>query len=88
MDLNLRQGEIVSLEGDARGVRLRCTGGLLWITQPGDSNDYLLRGGREFTVGMPGTIVVVALEQARVAALPRPAKSPGRAWWQLGRAGA
>ncbi|BCR03659.1 hypothetical protein DESUT3_07280 [Desulfuromonas versatilis] len=88
MDMLLREGEILTLQGDARGVRLRCADGVLWITQPGDSNDYLLRNGREFTVARRGTVVVLALREARVAALPRRAANPGRVPWQLARAGA
>jgi hypothetical protein len=66
MEIFLRQGEIFNLEGDARALTIRCLGGSLWITQPGDSRDHLLGPGQAMTVGCRGRIVVVATAEARV----------------------
>lgn len=66
MEIFLQQGEIFNLEGDARELTIRCLGGRLWITQPGDSRDHLLAPGQAMTVGRKGRIVVLATSEARV----------------------
>jgi hypothetical protein len=50
------------LAGDHRGLRIRCTGAALWITQDGDPADYCLDAGEQFTVTRPGLIVLQGLE--------------------------
>lgn len=46
------------------GERVRCEGGLVWLTQSGDATDYLLRAGESFTAQRRGRVVVQALEPA------------------------
>jgi hypothetical protein len=55
------------LTGDARGVSISCLEGDLWITQQGDSRDYMIGPGERFVVDAPGRVVVSSLHQAEIA---------------------
>lgn len=66
----LGRGEMLSLDGDRRGARLRCLEGQLWITQAGDRMDHLVPVGREFVITRTGRVVIQALSSlARVDAM-------------------
>lgn len=66
MDLVLNTGEIISIDGDARNLTVSCLSGALWMTQPEDPKDYIIRPGEKFVVSRKGLIAVTALESARV----------------------
>ena len=51
------------MDGDRRGVKLRCQSGEVWITQPGDFVDHMVAAGREFVITRPGRVVIQALTQ-------------------------
>ena len=57
----LRLGETVSLDGDRRGLRLHCFAGQIWLTQAGDTMDYLITAGRDFVITRAGRVVIQAL---------------------------
>jgi hypothetical protein len=59
----LYRGDTISIDGDHRGVKLRCLSGQVWITQPGDFMDHLLAAGREFVITRSGRVVIQALTQ-------------------------
>ena len=44
----------------ARGARVRCLRGTLWITQEGDREDYFVRAGESFTIERDGVTLVSA----------------------------
>ena len=44
------------------GERVRCERGVVWLTQSGDPEDYILRAGDDFTATRRGRIVAQALE--------------------------
>ena len=54
------------------GDRVECLDGSVWITQDGDPRDVVLEAGEGFTLDRPGTALVYALADARVA-VQRPA---------------
>lgn len=51
-----------SLAGNHVGLRIRCAGAPLWITQENDPDDYRLEPGEQFTVTRPGLVVLQGLE--------------------------
>ena len=67
MDIVLENGEIVCIDGDARNLSIACQAGKLWITQPGDPNDYTLLPGERFMITRKGKIAVTGLGDARVS---------------------
>ncbi len=46
------------------GDAIVCTGGVLWVTQEGDPEDYLLQKGGVFIASRLGAVVVQALGKA------------------------
>ncbi len=73
VDVPLAAGELYRLDGDSRGARLVGLHGILWVTQSGDSADYLLYPGQTFTVTRPGVVLVQGLPEGRLRVVPRPA---------------
>jgi hypothetical protein len=47
--------------GLAKGGVLRVVRGRVWVTQAGDSGDYVLGAGERFVASRPGRVVVEAL---------------------------
>lgn len=64
LDLDRRQ--IVKL-GGARGVRLTCKEGLLWVTQEGLARDDFLTPGRSIEVQTDGAVLIEALSASSAA---------------------
>ncbi len=58
LEVALAPRAVRRLAGDRRGLRIRCTGAALWITQDGDPADYCLGAGEQFTVTRPGPVVL------------------------------
>ena len=52
---------------DGRGLRLRVASGAVWLTQPGDGRDVVLREGESFVIDRPGRTVVQALDPSELA---------------------
>lgn len=75
--IELEQRELVSVE-DARGARVDCLCGRIWITEHGSPGDIVLEAGESYELSRDGIAVVQALREARVA-LRAPAVSPVRA---------
>jgi hypothetical protein len=64
-DVLMHKGQMWRAEGNLRGEVFNCQKGLLWITQQGDLNDYILKTGGSFWVTRPGTVLVEAVEDSR-----------------------
>jgi Protein of unknown function (DUF2917) len=56
--------EIESLAGLQMGDSIICTNGVLWVTQEGDLEDYLLRKGEIFVSNSPGLVLVQAIDDS------------------------
>lgn len=52
------------IEGDARGMVVCCTEGVVWLTQPGDSEDHFIAPGETFAISRKGVVMVEAWRQA------------------------
>ncbi len=85
MDVNLHYAGIqLDTKGfltlkDAKGTRVLCLEGELWITQDGDYEDYLVRPGETLAIAGDGPAIV----QARVASrllLLEPDMKPRAGW--------
>lgn len=53
-----------SIEAVKPGTTLFCDAGVLWVTQPGDNQDYVLTSGQKLTVTKPGKLVIEAMREA------------------------
>lgn len=63
--IHLPQDQIWRIEGEMTGMVIECLAGLLWITQQGDANDYVLSRSDLFRVTQPGVVLVQAVREAR-----------------------
>lgn len=61
----LNKGEVWSLAVQP-GVHIVCTTGVLWVTQSGESRDYILQAGGTWTADRRGTVVVQALSRSHL----------------------
>ncbi len=67
MKINLSKDEIFFIDGDARGVSISCDSGFLWVTQPNDDRDHILRIGKAFNINQKGKVAVVAFKNSIVS---------------------
>lgn len=66
MEIRLGKNEVMTFGGDARQLSVSCHRGELWLTQQGDSNDYLIQPGQHFTVNRKGRVVMLALSPSEL----------------------
>lgn len=64
VEVHLKAGDVVSVDGVAAGLDIESVRGTLWVTQPDDATDYVVEEGRHLTSSQPGRIVVQALSEA------------------------
>lgn len=57
----------------ARGERVRCLRGTLWITQEGDREDHIVSAGEDFTVNRDGVTLVTVIQSPSTLMVTRPA---------------
>ena len=55
---------VEQLPGMDCGDAIVCTAGILWVTQAGDPEDYLLQQGSAFVANSQGLVLVQALSEA------------------------
>jgi quercetin dioxygenase-like cupin family protein len=65
MECCLATGELIRLNGGARGLRLRCTTGRVWLTK-NDGQDYLINAGRSFELSAGENALLEALNPAGI----------------------
>ncbi|MBI3156676.1 MAG: DUF2917 domain-containing protein [Burkholderiales bacterium] len=78
--IEIERGKIVPMK-DARGMRVVCTRGVVWITQHRCTEDVILGAGQSLQVAACGALVVQALRDASVT-LQAPVAAPRRARWR------
>jgi len=58
VEMCMTDGDLFKMEGDHRMTTIVCLEGLLWVTQQGDSTDYLLSAGQSMMVSRPGAVLI------------------------------
>jgi hypothetical protein len=66
--INLDRNEIAAFE-NARGARILCTFGALWITLDDDRRDIVLETGESFDVDRDGRVLVMATQPSSLVVL-------------------
>jgi hypothetical protein len=66
VEILLTGKDLFKLSGDARGTEIVSAGGILWVTQPNDVQDYLLRPGEGVKITRKGMVLVQGSPGARV----------------------
>ena len=79
MHLNLRQpvialepGQVVALD-DAVGTRIVARLGTVWVTEEGETRDYVIGPGDQLVVARPGRTLVQALKPSWISLADGPA---------------
>jgi hypothetical protein len=70
----------MSIEPVPENLRILCRSGRIWLTQSGDSRDFLLRAGESFNAAQHGRIVLWALAETRIEVAARAQEAALR--WQ------
>lgn len=66
MEILLPENETMSIDPVPENLRIVCRSGRIWLTQSGDSRDFLLRAGESFNASRRGQLVLWALAAAQV----------------------
>jgi hypothetical protein len=64
--LSLEPGQVVTLD-DARGIRIRASGGAVWVTYEDNPGDFIVGPGETHVVARNGRTVVQAMQPAHLA---------------------
>jgi hypothetical protein len=64
--VELEQGDLLPLDG-AKGVRVSCIEGSLWLTEERGAGDVVLQPGQSYEVAASGRTLVQAMSRSRVA---------------------
>ena len=64
---------------DAKGVRVSCLDGALWITQERLAADMVLEAGQSAVIDSPGLTLLMALKPSTVRLRERNSRGPARA---------
>jgi hypothetical protein len=56
--VSLARREVLVLSDVECDLQILCATGVIWITQDGDPEDYILERGERFTVTRPGRVVI------------------------------
>lgn len=65
-DVSLARNRLCRVPGGRRGPLVVCLKGVVWLTQRGDEQDYILAAGDWMAIRRRGTVLVQALRDARV----------------------
>jgi hypothetical protein len=65
IEVSLNRHELLRLEGSRRPAVIQSLDGTLWITIPGDLEDYTLKPGETLALSRRGPMVVEALPAGR-----------------------
>ncbi|MBI5639194.1 MAG: hypothetical protein HZA17_02095 [Nitrospirae bacterium] len=62
----MRDGSLLLIDGDGRGITVLCAEGAACLTQPCDPKDHILHSGETFIIDRKGLVAVTALTNARI----------------------
>jgi hypothetical protein len=63
-DIHLNAHEVYRLDGRAQ-VLVQALKGILWVTQKGDGQDYILQPGEVFSAGGDGLILIEGIKNSQ-----------------------
>ena len=66
IELLLRPGQVLNIDNRQRRMAIECKNGLVWVTSAGEYEDCILHAGRSYFPRTKGSIVIEAIDDARV----------------------
>jgi hypothetical protein len=67
IELFLQPRQILDLEEKAHQMTIECKSGVLWVTQSGELEDYMLKAGKRYVPKSKGKVVIQAMKESRLA---------------------
>lgn len=87
MKIDLGAGELCLAEDhplrlrEARGLRIRCTQGTVWITVAGFAHDIYLQAGEDYCIPDNGSVLIEGARHGRVMVNPERKGQANRLSW-------
>ncbi len=66
LQLVLKKHQLLTLNETQPKMAIECKEGVIWVTHAGDRQDYMLKAGRHFNPKGKGSLVIEAIDDARV----------------------
>lgn len=66
IELLLKQHQVLRVDETRPRMTIECKDGIIWVTNSGESQDYMLRRGRRYVPRTHGSIVIEAVNDACV----------------------
>ncbi len=66
IELVLKKHQLLTLNETQPKMAIECKEGVLWVTHAGDPRDYMLKAGLHFSPKGKGSLVIEAIDDARV----------------------
>jgi predicted nucleic acid-binding Zn finger protein len=66
IELLLRPHQVLNLDNRRHRMAIECKNGMVWVTCAGEHRDYILRAGRSYVPKTKGSVVIQAIDEARV----------------------
>lgn len=70
-EVRLGQSDLYRLPGDHRGEWISVLAGIVWVTLPGDPQDYLLSKGDSLLIDHKGDVVLQGMADSRLRMISR-----------------
>jgi hypothetical protein len=66
IELLLKKHQLLSLNEAQPRMAIECKNGVIWVTHSGEGQDYMLRAGKRYVPKTSGSVVIEAIDDARV----------------------
>jgi hypothetical protein len=66
LELLLKKHQLLTLNEAQPKMVIECKDGVIWVTHSGEAQDYMLRPGRHYNPKGKGSLVIEAIDDARV----------------------
>ena len=66
IELLLKKHQLVTFDEIQPKMAIECKEGVIWVTHTGEHQDYTLRAGRHYKPKGKGSLVIEAIDDARV----------------------
>jgi hypothetical protein len=68
--MKVKKGDVMSIPQDAKGCRISCLSGILWLTRQNDPEDYIITADSALVIERHGLSVIEAITDCVVCITP------------------
>jgi hypothetical protein len=66
IELLLKKHQLLNLNEAQPRMAIECKNGVIWVTHSGEGQDYMLRAGKRYVPKTTGSVVIEAIDDARI----------------------